>query len=472
MKTECTVKQIEFKGLEKREVVAEFSGVHVTSDAGALLLREVEQSHKILGQFARCFEDHRNPAWIEHSVLELISQRVYGICLGYEDLNDHDRLRSDPLLATLVEKTDPSGQNRRQKRDRGKACAGKSTLNRMELTREAVGDRERYKKISTDAEAIKRCFVDLYIQGETPPPKEIILDIDTTDDTIYGHQEGRFFHGYYGDYCYLPLYIFCGDAPLWMELRSSNIDGACGAKEAIAFVVERIRRAWPDVHIVVRGDSGFCRDELMSYCETEGIDYVFGLSKNERLLKRIEKALKKSRRRHAKTHQSSRRYIEFQYRTLKTWSKARRVVGKAEHLAKGPNPRFVVTSLSNAVHRKQDLYEHVYCARGDMENRIKEQQLGLFADRTSTHTLRANQLRLWFSGIAYVLMRTLRRKALRHTELASAQVWTIRERLFKIGAVVKVSVRRIWIQLSSHYPLRDLFMHAWKQLVGLPILQV
>jgi hypothetical protein len=472
METECTAKQIEFKGLGKRKVVCDFSGGDVSSDAGGLLLREVDYSQKIVEQFASCFKDYRKPELIEHSVLELISQRVYGLCLGYEDLNDHDRLRTDPLLATLINKVDPSGKDRRRERDQGKACAGKSTLNRLELTLEEVSEGERYKKIQYDAEAIQRCFVDYFIQGKEKAPETIILDMDSTDDTIYGNQEGRFFHGYYGDYCYLPLYIFCGDVPLWMELRSSNIDGAQGAQEAITFIVDRIRQAWPEVHIIVRGDSGFCREELMAYCEANGIDYVFGLSKNERLLRKIEKALKKSRRRYAKTHQTSRRYIEFFYRTHKSWSKSRRVIGKAEYLFKGPNPRFIVTSLPVAVYRKQELYEKLYCARGDMENRIKEQQLGLFSDRTSTETMRANQLRVWFSGVAYVLMRTLREKALSNTQMATAQVWTIRERLFKIGAVIKMSFRRIWIQLSSHHPLQGLFIDAWEKLRRLPVLQL
>jgi hypothetical protein len=469
MQTECSNGQQVIKGLEKlgrREVFVDDSGGQETSDAGGLLLREVASSSGMLRRFAECFEDHRKPELTEHTVLELIGQRVFGVCLGYEDLNDHDRLRSDPLIAALVGKLDPEGKNRRRTADRGKALAGKSTLNRLELTPKNANAASRYKKVVYDEEALKAFFVEEFIRSQRQQPKEVVLDIDPTDDRVHGHQEGRYYHGYYGDYCYLPLYVFCGEELLWSELRTADKGASKGALPAVKLIVERLRRRFPKVRIVLRGDSDFSRDELMSWCEQHDVDFVFGLARNARLVKKLHKRLKTARRQYVKTGQSGRVYKSFGYRTHKTWSRSRRVVGKAEYLRKGPNPRFVVTSFGPQDYDSQSLYETLYCARGDMENRIKEQQLGLFADRTSSHTLRANQLRLWFASMAYVLMQTLRRVGLRGTPLARAQVWTLRERLLKVGAVISVSVRRFCVRLSSHHPLVPIWPKVLQQVAA------
>ena len=460
VQTECTTKQLDFQGLGKRSVVSEFNGGNVTSDAGALLLREVETSRNIIGRFAQCFEDHRNPELIEHTVEELVGQRVYGIALGYEDLSDHDDLRRDPLLATLVGKLDPTGKDRRREQDRGCALSGKSTLNRLELTPVDAGKSSRYKKVVYNPTKVDTFFVDVFLDSYQEPPKKIVLDVDATDDPLHGNQEGRFFHGYYKNYCYLPLYIFCGQALLSARLRPSNIDASAGTLDELKRIIDQIRQRWPEVEIIIRGDSGFCRDEIMSWCEDNGVDYIFGLAKNDRLIKKIAPKLERMRRKFLVKGRSVRCYKQFRYRTLKSWSRSRRVVGKAEHLKKGANPRFVVTSLSRSDYKSVQLYEQLYCARGDMENRIKEQQLGLFADRTSTATMRGNQLRLWFSSVAYILLYELRRIGLRGTKFAHAQVWTIRNKLLKIGAVVSVSIRRVYVQMSSAYPyakiLRDI----------------
>lgn len=452
------------QGLGKRKVVADFSGGDITSDAGGLLLREVDEGMNLLSAFASCFHDYRNPELIEHTVQDLVSQRVYGIALGYEDLNDHDRLRIDPLMATLVGKQDPSGQDRLCPRDQGKALAGKSTLNRLELTPAQASTKSRYQKVVYDQEAIDRLFVDVFLNSYERAPEEIIIDLDATDDPLHGNQEGRFFHGYYNSYCYLPLYIFCGDHLLLARLRQSNIDASAGSVEELKPIVARICERWPDVRIIIRGDSGFCREELMIWCEAHGVDYVFGISKNNRLIKKIQKKLNKSKRRCYATGYPSRRYHDFRYKTLKSWSRSRRVVGKAEYLEKGANPRFVVTTLSGERFGAQALYEKLYCARGDMENRIKEQQLGLFADRTSTEKMRANQLRLYFSSITYVLMNALRRIGLKGTEFAKAQCSTIRSKILKIGAQIKLSVRRVLISMASGYPYAKLFWTALKNI--------
>lgn len=458
LSTECTPQVCHFQSLNKREVVAEFNGGKITSDGGALLLREVEKRTGMLKRFSECFRDQRDLRLIEHSKEELIRQRVYALALGYEDLNDHDELRADYLLATIVEKSDPTGQDRRCPEDRGKPLAGKSTLNRLELYPETGAD--KYKRISVDGKAVQDCLVDIFLDSYPEAPKQIIVDFDATDDPVHGNQEGRFFHGYYDSYCYLPLYVFCDGFCLHAELRPSNIDASEGTVEVLEWMVPRIRRRWPKVEIVVRGDSGFARDRIMDWCEEHEVDYVFGLARNARLIRRIESELEQARELYQKSRQASRVYSEFEYQTLDSWSRARRVVAKAEYLAKGSNPRFIVTSLPEQKFPMSYLYEEIYCARGDLENRIKEQQLALFADRTSSRVMKANQLRLWFSTFAYLLIHQLRRLGLQATPLARAQCDTIRLKLFKIGAVVKVSVRRIFASLATGYPYQQLFCQA------------
>ena len=436
----------------------------MTSDGGGILLREIEERFGFIKRFAACFTDYRNPESIEHPVVDLLKQRLFGLCLGYEDLNDHDWLRHDAMLAVLVGKEDPEGHDRLQRRDRGKALAGKSTLNRLELTPVGSNRTHRYKKIVAHLHQIHDFLVDAFLIQHTSAPRRLVLDLDATDDPIHGHQLGRFFHGYYDEYCFLPLYVFCGDHPLLALLRPSNIDAAAGAVKHVARIVTRIRQVWPEVPIVLRGDSGFCREPLMRWCEEHGVDYVFGLSKNKRLQRILGKELHEAKGLFERTGLPSRVFKDFTYRTRKSWSRTRRVIGKAEHLPKGANPRFVVTSLSAESFDAASLYEQEYCGRGNMENRIKEQQLFLFADRTSCQSLRANQLRLAFSTLAYVLLRALREFGLQGTPLQAAQVDTIRLRLLKIGAVVRVTVRKVWIALSNAYPWRDVFAQVYEQL--------
>jgi Transposase DDE domain group 1 len=458
MNTECNQFVLGFHPLKQRKIRAQFDGGAISSDGGGLLLREVEKRIGILHQFAACFTDYRNADLIEHTVQELVAQRVYGLALGYEDLNDHEELRNDPLLAVLVEKTDPSQE----------ILAGKSTLNRLELTGKTASRKERYKKIVLDHGAVDRLLVQVFLEAHPEVPQEIILDLDATDDPLHGKQEGRFFHGYYGHYCYLPLYIFCGEFLLCARLRSSNIDASAGSVAELKRIVAQIRSVWSGVRIVVRGDSGFCREELMAWCEAEGVDYLLGLAKNERLKAEIEKEMGAAKAQHQETGRAARLFKELLYQTRKSWSRARRVVAKAEYLEKGENPRFVVTSLSREAWPAQALYEEQYCARGDMENRIKE-QLMLFSDRTSTHYLRSNQLRLYFSSLAYVLLQMLRRLGLEGTELAKAQCSTIRLKLLKIGALIRISVRKVWVSLAGGYPYVTLFRQVHEKLCAIPL---
>ena len=467
MKTECTTDRLSFQPLGRREVVAAFDGGTITSDAGGLLLREVEQRTGVIRQLADCFTDHRDPDLIEHTVQELVAQRVYGLALGYEDLNDHDQLRLDPLLATLVGKRDPTGEDRTRDRDRGKPLAGKSTLNRLELTPVRADGRSRYKKITADTKAMERLFVEYFLQAHPQPPERIVLDFDATDDPVHGDQLGRFFHGYYGDYCYLPLYVFCGDELLGAWLRPADIDGAAGAVKKLAAIVQRLREAWPNVKIVVRGDSGFCREPLMRWCDENGVDYVLGLAKNQRLVAELQGELAQAKQQYEATGHAARVFKDFRYQTRDSWSRSRRVVGKAEHLDKGANPRFVVTSLPPESYDAKTLYEVEYCGRGEMENRIKEQQRFLFADRTSAATMRANQLRLWFSSVAYVLMQSLRREGLRNTPMAEAQCDTIRLKLLKIGAQIRVTVRKIWVALAEGCPYEGVFRQVYQNLLAM-----
>lgn len=422
-----------------------------------MLLQETEERTRIIEQFSHCFDDHRDETRIEHSVRDLLAQRVFGIALGYEDLNDHDDLRFDPLLATAVGKEDPKGLKRLRERDRGAGLATSSTLNRVELARPDDAEFHRYKRVVLREEFVDQVLLDVFFQSFDEVPEEVVLDFDATDDPLHGKQEGRFFHGYYGRYCYLPLYVFCGDHLLAARLRSSGIDGAAGTVDELERIVPALREQWPDVKIIVRGDSGFRREEIMAWCEDHAVDYVLGLARNSRLVKRIACALSRAQQRHAQTGQPARYFVDFRYRTEKSWSRERRMIGKAEHLDKGSNPRFVVTSLTRKRCGVKKLYEDLYCARGDMENRIKEQQLFCFADRTSTATMRANQTRLYFSSIAYTLLAALRRIGLRGTDLARAQCNTIRAKLLKIGAIVRVTVRKVWVSLSRACPYAGIF---------------
>lgn len=469
MKTACSAEPLECQGLGRRAVVGQFDGGQISSDSGGLLLREVEQRTHILKRLAECFVDHRDVKQTEHSVEALIKQRVMGLALGYEDRNDHDTLRHDPLLALLSDTPDVTGQTRKRAWDKGCALAGKSTLNRLELTPSTATKRSRYKKVVARPEAMDDLLVDLFLEAYPAAPAEIILDVDATDDPVHGHQEGRFFHGYYRSYCYLPLYIFCDEHLLCARLRQADQDGAAGTKEELAHIIERIRRHWPHTRIIVRGDSGFCREELMTWCDAHEVDYVLGLAKNNRLKMAIAAEMAQAKEQYEMTQQATRVFRDFRYQTNTSWACARRVIGKAEQLATGENPRFVVTSLSATAYDARALYEDLYCARGDMENRIKEQQLALFADRTSTHELRSNQLRLYFASFAYVLIQTLRRLGLNGTSMAKAQCDTIRLRLFKIGAQVRISVRRIWIAFSDSCPAADLFRQIMQRLQRIPL---
>ena len=457
MQTECIPAQLEFEGVGKRRVVAGFDGGAITSDAGGLLLRETDRAVGLLERIAACFDDGRSPDQLVHSLRTLVGQRVVGLALGYEDVNDHDQLRHDPVLGLLAERLEP-------KRADCAALAGKSTLNRLEQS-PASGD-PRYHKIAHNPTALANLFVDLFVEAHDRPPRRIILDLDATDDPVHGHQEGRFFHGYYGCYCYLPLYVFCGRHLLAAKLRPSNIDASAGAVEEVARIVASIRRRWPKVKILLRADSAFARERLMTWCETNRVDYVFGLARNERLVERIADELAEARWQSLGSGQPVRRFKEFFYKTRKSWRRRRRVIAKAEHLPKGANPRFIVTSLKPSAINARVLYEKVYCARGEMENRIKEQQLDLFADRTSTASLRANQLRLWFAAFAYVLIDALRRIALRHGQFANATCGTIRLKLLKIGARITTSFRRIKIAMASSCPYQNDFAlaHAYLRL--------
>jgi hypothetical protein len=411
-------------------------------------LREVDGKIGLLRRLPNCFSDGRSPMLVTHRLSEMLAQRIYGLALGYEDLNDHEQLRSDPLWNVL------SG-----KRELEEPLAGKSTLNRLEL----VGRTRRYHKISYSADRIDRLLGDLFLESHQTIPEQIVLDLDATDIPLYGHQPERFFHGYYDHYCYLPLYIFAGDQLLCARLRPANQDAAQGSVREVSRIVEQLRERWPTVKIVLRADSGFCREELMAWCEAHQVHYVFGLARNQRLRRIIGRPMHQARTLHRSTGKAARLFAEFEYRTHKSWSQSRRVVAKAEYLEKGENPRFIVTSLSSHQCNAQSLYEDLYCARGEMENRIKE-QMCLFADRLSTEEMKGNQLRLYFSALAYTLVEALRRVALKGTEWAQAQVDTIRLKLFKIGAMVRISVRRVVLRMSSSYPWKDIYARAFHAL--------
>ena len=458
--TECTQSTFEFASHFSRQVVARFDGGTITTDGGGLLLRETDRRLNLLPRLAECFLDGRSPLLVEHTVEQLVSQRIYGLALGYEDLNDHEQLRQDPLLRVLAGKSDVEDS----------PLAGKSTLNRLELS---DGTPNRYKKITFWKDGIDELLVKVFVESYAAAPEEIILDVDATDLPLHGEQEGRFFHGYYDSYCYLPLYIFCGDQILCARLRQSNSDAAAGSLAEIQRIVAQIRAAWPKVKIVLRGDSGFCRNELMSWCEASRVDYVFGLARNQRLRRIIGPQMWEATQQWSATGKPARVFSEFSYQTRKRknggWNRERRVVAKAEHIDGKENPRFVVTSLKTEEWAAQALYEALYCARGEMENRIKE-QFSLFADRVSSETIRANQMRMYFSAMAYVLVCGLRRLGLKGTEMETAQAATIRTRLLKIGAQVRVSVRRVYLAMAASYPWASLFeqVHANLRTTPLP----
>jgi hypothetical protein len=451
--TQCTQSSFEFKAHGSREVVARFDGGAISSDGGSVLLRETDQRLNLLPRLAECFLDGRAQDRVDHSILEMVSQRVYGLALGYQDLNDHEQLRKDPLLAMFA-----------GREELDKPLAGKSTLNRLEL---GNGQPDRYKKITFWKSAMDELLVNVFVESHQTAPEEIILDVDTTDLPLHGKQEGRFFHGYYDSYCYLPLYIFCGGHVLCARLRQSNTDASAGSLVEIERIVGQIRTAWPKVRIILRGDSGFCRNEVMKWCEDQSVDYVFGLARNQRLRSIIGRQMWEATEQWNRTGKPARVFAEFSYRTRKAnnrgWDRERRVVAKAEHISGKENPRFIVTSLKAEPWAAQALYEELYCARGDMENRIKE-QFSLFADRVSAQTMRANQLRLYFSVMAYVLVSGLRRLGLKATDLAQAQVSTIRTKLLKIGAQVRITVRRIWISMASSYPWQSVYQQVWTNL--------
>jgi hypothetical protein len=450
MPTECSATLFEFAPVEGRRVVASFDGGAITSDAGGMLLGETDRAIRLTARFAACFTDARTPELVEHQVSTMVLQRVVGIALGYEDLNDHDDLRHDPVLSVLAGKL-------AAKRSDCAPLAGKSTLNRLELSRPEA---TRYHKISHDPAAIEALFVDRFLESHAKAPGQIILDLDATDDPLHGRQEGRFFHGYYDCYCYLPLYVFCGRHLLAAKLRRSNIDGSAGAVEEVARIIARIRRRWPKTRILLRGDSGFAREALMAWCEANRVDFLFGLARNARLEETVKSELIAASIDAIRSGRPARRFKDFRYATLDSWSRERRVIGKAEVTGDKANPRFIVSSLTPAEIDGRRLYEKIYCARGEMENRIKECQLDLFADRTSAATMRANQLRLWFASMAYVLLCALRRIGLAHTQFADATCGTIRLKLLKLGALVRISVRRIKVAMASACPWQDEFALA------------
>jgi Transposase DDE domain group 1 len=442
MQTECSADLFGFAAVEGRKVVAAFDGGTMTSEAGAILLGATDGQIRLIERFAGCFTDHRAADLVVHEVASLVGQRVFGIVLGYEDLIDHDQLRHDPVMAVL-------GGKLEARRADCAPLAGKSTLNRLELSRP---EPTRYHKISYDAAAIEGLFVELFLDAHSAPPPQITLDLDATDDPLHGHQEDRFFHGYYDTYCYLPLYVFCGRHLLASKLRPANLDASAGSVEEVARIIAQIRRRWPKVRVLLRADSGFAREALMAWCEDNDVDFLFGLAKNARLNAEIATELAAAQAQSQSTGQPARRFRDFTWQTRTSWSRERRVVAKAEWTGGEANPRFVVTSLAREEHEARHLYEKLYCARGEMENRIKECQLDLYADRTSAHTMRANQLRLWFASMAYILICTLRRIGLSHTQFARASCGTIRLKLLKIGALVRTSVRRIKLAMPTAFP--------------------
>lgn len=478
--TECRQQKFEFQGLGSRKVTADFSGGYLSSDAGgALLLRELDRHLGLVDQLAGCFHDRRFQPLVEHSVPELLRQRIGALALGYEDLNDHDRLRLDPAHALMAGKKDVEGLDRNSAEDRGKALAAHSTLNRMELG--ALGGDQKYKKIIPRPDEIEDLLITQGVKAIPRKSREIVVDFDATDDPLHGEQEGAYFNGYYKNYCYLPLYCFCGSIPLYAKLRDCKRDASDGTEKALEKIVRAIRKRFgKKVRIILRGDSGFCRDHIMSWCEQHKIYYCLGIARNNRLSAQLEKIFGKLRGdiEAGKIEVPCREFREFKYRTLDSWSRSRRVIGKAEILAKGENPRYVVTNLprkgfasdsDRARFESRRLYEEFYCARGDMENRIKEQQQDLFADRTSSHWMAPNQLRLWFSAFAHLMLSVLRAEVLHSTRLAKATIGQIRLKLFKIAGRIKVSCRRIHFELATACPYRDAFEQAHREFAQLAL---
>ena len=467
--TLCTQEQIAFQRVGRRQVTGRFNGGRMSTDGGALLLREADKVLDVCGRVAACFTDYRDPSRTEHALDALVRQRVFGLVLAYEDLTDHDVIRRDSMLALACGRSDLTGAKRPRARDREYALAGSSTLNRLELGSPETARDHRYRKVAADEAKLDAVLVDAFLDMHATLREEIVIDLDATDDPVHGKQEGGEYHGYYRRYCFLPLYITCGNQVLAVRVRRSKIDSAKGALGELKRVVERIRARWPGVRITVRGDSGFCRDRIMTWCEGEkGVRYVFGLARNPRLQRRIAEDLEAAKADCVESGEASRRVRELRYRTLDSWSCERRVVGKAEWLPgpRGSNPRFVVTDIPTEELDARVLYEELYCARGEMENRIKEQQLDLFADRTCAHELRANQLRAYFSAFAGVVTEIIRRFGLIGTELERAQAGTIRGKLLKIAASIRLTTRRIWISLSSAYPWQSLFRRVARRLVA------
>lgn len=466
-----------FQDLGSRKVVADFTGGTLSSDGGVLLVRQVDASLGVTASLAQCFSDTRQAVYVDHTVPQLLAQRIYGLVLGYEDLNDHEWLRLDPLLATACDKQDPSGQDRFNPTHRGVALAAASTLNRLELSN---NQQTRAHKLAHDPDQIAACLLQMGVRCLPKHATEIVLDLDAMGHRLYGAQEGRHYRAHYDAYCYLPLYVFAGDYPLWAQLRTSDKDGADGVVAALEKIVPAMRHRCRRARIIVRGDSGFCREEIMAWCEGQkDIYYCLGFAKNSALVERLGPALAKAQMRWCLCGGTPvREFTEFDYQTAKSWSRARRVIGKAEVTAQGPNPRFIVTNLPTQGFADDEdktrftparLYEELYCARGEMENVLKQQVLDLRADRMSTHYLASNQLRLWLAAFAYLLLERLRALGLRGTALAQATVGSVRLRLLKVAAQVRLSVRRVYVQLSSAYPLQSLFRLCHHRLMALPI---
>ena len=462
--TDCKPEKLGFKGLGSRQVTARFDGGMITSDAGVLLLRELEERLGIIERLAACFDDYRNPTYVEHSVEQLLKQRIFGLILGYEDINDHQTLRDDTALAVGCGKDDPEGNDRFQKADRGTPLGSPSTLNRLERGVVDGSADDRHKKIVCDLAKVEALLVELWLDSLDEAPGCLVIDLDATDVALHGDQEDKFYHGYYGHYCYLPLYIFCGDWLLSSLLRFAGQDTADDCLRPLEMLVDAVQNRFPSTQIIIRGDSGFARDHIFAWCEQWDVDYVIGIAKNSRLNEQLAPMMDRAQQQFEKTGQKVRWFDDFDYRTVDSWSKTRRVIGKAEYSERGKNPRYVVTSLLRSDVCAKAIYEVLYCQRGEAENRIKEVQLPLFADRMSTEYRASNQLRFYFSSIAYLFVCWLRRLALKGTDWARLQASTLRARLFKIGAQIKVTTRRVWFRLASSYPYQSMFHQAVKRI--------